>query len=219
MTCKFTALCALLSLLLVIGPACASPQKKPGPDSIIVGTGDSVVVSPPGTTIKVLSLQTKKGARFEVADPGGKRIVPLTIGQQYAMGDYILKLIDVVKLSQFSVVYAPPVASARTLITSHGWHQSSAPKVWKDAVPKPLGGPAWSNYERASAALGFDLAMAAGQPIEMRRYTVDEKTRTGQAVYAYMAIFKGRIVGTWMSSEAPVAPGIVPLDSKAALKW
>lgn len=204
----------LLAIMVLALPASARPDARPG-TSVYIENGGSVRVDPPGLTVKVEEQVAGKNAKLHLTTSTGSRVVALAVGGDELVGDYAVHLQAVAKLCQFVVWYRPPASAARTLMASYGWHPLAVdPQHIKLDVPKGLGGPAFTHYETASEQLGMSLADAQGLTVDLQRFTMQEKTKEGQSIYAFLAVKNQRIIGAWVSSDAPVAPGIVPLNGK-----
>lgn len=110
--------------------------------------------------------------------------------------------------------------SALALIQQYGWSVDGKPTVTAMEVPDSLTGLPFTHYQSASEGIGLDLTPARGKRISLQRYTLTRRTKSGDRLFAHVALLEGRIVGAWLSTDAPVAPGISPLsDRKMGANW
>jgi hypothetical protein len=109
---------------------------------------------------------------------------------------------------------------AVALIQKYGWSVEGQPTVTVMDVPESLTGLPFTHYQSASESIGFDLTPAQGMRLSLQRYTLTKRTKSGAHLFAHVALLEGRIVGAWLSTDAPVAPGISPLsDRKMGSNW
>ncbi len=106
------------------------------------------------------------------------------------------------------------------LVRKYGWEIVGKPTVIHMDVPENLNGLPFHHYQSASKAIGLDLTPAQGKKIALTTYTLTRKTKSGANLYAHVAMLNKKIVGAWLSTDAPVAPGIQPLsDKKMGSNW
>lgn len=101
----------------------------------------------------------------------------------------------------------------RKLLSHYGW--VCGPEAVEMSLPLPDSfedGPE-AAYQRASKAIGYDLSAAKGQEITLIRYTLTRRSEvTKSRLYGHVAFYKTGIIGAWLSTDGPIAPGVVPLD-------
>lgn len=108
---------------------------------------------------------------------------------------------------------APDLAAGRKLLSHYGWTTESGTVEMAFPVSDSLNGSPEAFYQEASKKIGLDLSSARGQEVTLVRYTMSRRSKeTHSAIYAHIAFFKGKIIGAWLSTDGPIAPGIVPLD-------
>ena len=67
----------------------------------------------------------------------------------------------------------------------------------------------------ASRGIGLDLTPVAGKEVRLVRYTLSRRSHGSNAHLFGHVVFRGStIVGAWLSTDAPIAPGIVALDQE-----
>ena len=109
----------------------------------------------------------------------------------------------------------PAVAYLRKL----GWVPEPGPRESAIDVPANLTSPPFVHYQSASKAAGLDLEPLAGKTVAMNRYELG-KTSKGSALFAFVLVSEGRVVGAWLATDAPVAPGIMRVDTpREKIKW
>lgn len=108
---------------------------------------------------------------------------------------------------------APDLAAGRKLLSHYGWTCESGTVEMAFSVSDSLNGNPETFYQSASKKIGLDLSPARGQDVTLVRYTLSRRSKESHsAIFAHLAFFKGKIVGAWLSTDAPIAPGIAPLD-------
>lgn len=74
-------------------------------------------------------------------------------------------------------------------------------------------------YRRASSQIGLDMKVTGTQTLRVRKFLLKERGQVDKSeVYAHLAVSQGRVFGAWLSTNAPIAPGIFSLDDKSFLK-
>jgi hypothetical protein len=110
---------------------------------------------------------------------------------------------------------APDLAAGRKLLSHYGWTCESSTVEMAYTVSENLAGMPEVFYQTASQEIGLDLRPAAGKEVTIVRYTLSRRsTETNSQIYAHVAFYKSQIIGAWLSTDAPIAPGIVSLDSR-----
>ena len=108
---------------------------------------------------------------------------------------------------------APMVEDGRKLLAHYGWVSGTETVEMSFPVPESLLDGPEAAYQQASQAIGYDLTPAQGQEITLIRYALTRRSEvTRSRIYAHVAFFKSRIIGAWLSTDGPIAPGIVPLS-------
>lgn len=109
---------------------------------------------------------------------------------------------------------APDLAAGRKLLSHYGWTCESNTVEMAFPVSESLTGMPETFYQSASKKIGLDLTPAAGKEVSLVRYTLSKRSKeTNSQIFAHVAFFKGKIIGAWLSTDGPIAPGIVPLDA------
>lgn len=105
------------------------------------------------------------------------------------------------------------VESGRKLLSHYGWVCGKETVEMAFPLPVSLDDGPEAAYQRASRAIGYDLSPAQGREITLIRYTLTRRSEvTRSLLYAHVAFYKNRVIGAWLSTDGPIAPGIVPLD-------
>lgn len=107
---------------------------------------------------------------------------------------------------------------AQALLDKYSWKAAGKPEVSQEVVPSSLAGIPWLHYQNASKAIGLDLTPACGQKVTMRHYTLTQKTAHGDHLFVHVALLSDKVVGAWLTTDGPVAPGIVPLSDKSLFR-
>lgn len=109
---------------------------------------------------------------------------------------------------------APDLAAGRKLLAHYGWTCETSTVEMVFPLPESLTGMPEVFYQSACKQIGLDLTPAAGKETTLVRYTLSRRSKSSNSViYAHVAFYKGEIIGAWLSTDAPIAPGIAPLDS------
>jgi len=86
--------------------------------------------------------------------------------------------------------------------------------------PETLTGLPFTHYQSASSSAGFDLSPYKKKTLALLSFKLNEKTKRGSALFAHLVFDKEKVVGAWMTTDAPVAPGIVSIKTKPSdLSW
>lgn len=102
---------------------------------------------------------------------------------------------------------------ASRLLQEHGWAVAGEANEVEILIPKDLSGLPFFHYQMASNKIGLNLSVAAGREVDIRRYTLTERSpKSGYRLFAHVAFLDGRIIGAWLATEAPIAPGLAALD-------
>lgn len=110
---------------------------------------------------------------------------------------------------------APDLAAGRKLLAHYGWVCETSTVEMALALSPDLSSNPEVFYQQASEAVGLDLRPLAGQEITVVRYQLSRRTAVSQVpIYAHVAFHKKGIVGAWLSTAAPIAPGIAPIDER-----
>lgn len=110
---------------------------------------------------------------------------------------------------------ASQLSAGRKLLAHYGWICESSTVEMVYPVPPTLTGQPECFYQSASLEIGLDLTSAAGKEVSLVRYTLSKRSaETNSQIFAHVAFFKGGIVGAWLSTDAPIAPGIASLDNR-----
>lgn len=197
----------LLFLVLLAGAACAD-----------IPWGQGVVLSAGQTRDAITVVDTGKDhATVKI----GEHTRAIRLGQSEYLGEYRVGLESLTEgRALLKWARAPRFSDAETLLKPYDWVPQGEATLIQFEVPRELGGPAFTHYQHASQALGLDLRQVAGQTIELRKQPLTARTaRNNSQIYAFLAVADGRLVGAWLASDAPIAPGIAPLTSRQPLKW
>lgn len=124
------------------------------------------------------------------------------------------KLILILMLTMLATpAGASDLAAGRKLLARYGWTCQSSTVEMSLSLSQSLAGNPESHYQSASQAIGLDLRGAAGQEVTLIRYSLSQRSQeSNSALYAHVAFHKGHIIGAWLSTDAPIAPGIASLD-------
>lgn len=114
---------------------------------------------------------------------------------------------------------APRFVSPAAVLKPYDWAPQGEATAIPYEVPTAMTGPGSTHYQTASQALGLDMRQVAGRTISLKKQLLTAKTGSGYAIYAYLAVADGRLFGAWIASDAPIAPGISPLNSRQPLRW
>ncbi len=179
--------------------------------------GEGVVLTP-GKSEKGLTVVSTGEDSVTVKADGVAQT--LKVGASAYLGDYRVGL-DTLREGRALLKWAraPRFESAAATLKPYGWEPRGEASIIPFEVPKELGGPAFTHYQSASQALELDLRQVAGRTIELKKQSLSVKTGSGYPMYAFLAVADGRLVGAWIASDAPIAPGISPLNSRQPLKW
>lgn len=108
---------------------------------------------------------------------------------------------------------ADELAAGRKLLSRYGWTSESGTVEMTYTVADTLVGQPEGLYQAASQKIGLDLSVAAGREVKIVRYTLSRRsTETHSALFAQVAFYRSKIIGAWLSTDAPIAPGISSLD-------
>ena len=103
----------------------------------------------------------------------------------------------------------------RALLGKWNWDIESETGSEPYEVPKKLVGIPELHYQKASLDAGLDLSPFCGQKVQLRSFLLKERgAEEGYKIFAHIAVKDGRAVGAWLSTDAPVAPGIASLKFK-----
>ena len=98
------------------------------------------------------------------------------------------------------------------VLKKYGHQLEGQARVQPLEVPSPLGGPAFTHYQSCSQQVGLSLEPYQGKKIELLKCTLQKRSRQGYKLFAWLAYQNDRLVGAWLSTEAPIAPGLGSLD-------
>ncbi len=103
--------------------------------------------------------------------------------------------------------------AATKLLTQHGWKvEKEEPSSTLD-VPDNFKGLPWFHYQQASRDAGCDLTPVAGKKVSFRSFLLQERgAQEGSKIWAAVVMDKEKVVGVWLHTDAPVAPGIFSLN-------
>ena len=108
-------------------------------------------------------------------------------------------------------------------LKKYGWDVEGKARQQTIDIAAQLSGPAFSNYQSCCKAVGLNL-----EPFRGRRslpfYVCTLTQRTGveknYKIVAYLVVDKEQVVGAWLGTDAPVAPGLFNLNDKDfGKKW
>ena len=104
----------------------------------------------------------------------------------------------------------------KALLAKWNWELKSERQVEERyEIPKKLVGIPDLHYQKASLDAGLDLSPFRGQTVQLRSFLLKERgAEYGAKIFAHIAVKDGRAIGAWLSTDAPVAPGIASLKSK-----
>lgn len=112
--------------------------------------------------------------------------------------------------------WAGPVdelAAGRKLLSRYGWTSESGTVEMAYTVADSLTGQPEALYQAASQKIGLDLGAGAGREVKIVRYTLSRRSAESRSsIFAQVAFYRSKIIGAWLSTDAPVAPGIAALD-------
>ncbi len=108
---------------------------------------------------------------------------------------------------------ADELAAGRKLLSRYGWTSESGTVEMAYTVGESLMGQPESLYQAASQKVGLDLSVAVGREVKIVRYTLSRRSsETHSAIFAQVAFYRSKIIGAWLSTDAPIAPGVAALD-------
>ena len=85
--------------------------------------------------------------------------------------------------------------------------------------PAGLNSPPYVHYKLASETIGLDLNNCKNLTLALLTFTLKGKTGDGSRYFAHIVFNeKNEIAGAWLSTNAPVAPGINAITRKLNLK-
>ncbi|MCA9781319.1 MAG: DUF4830 domain-containing protein [Candidatus Eremiobacteraeota bacterium] len=103
----------------------------------------------------------------------------------------------------------------KALLDKWGWKVEAETGSGPLEIPKKLTGLPFYHYQAASREAGLDLSPFGGQEAKLRTFLLTERgAEYGAKIFAHIAVKDGRVIGAWLSTDAPVAPGIASLKSK-----
>lgn len=103
----------------------------------------------------------------------------------------------------------------KALLAKWNWEIESETGSGPYEIPKKLVGIPDLHYQKASLDAGLDLSPFRGQTVQLRSFLLKERgAEYGAKIFAHIAVKDGRAIGAWLSTDAPVAPGIASLKSK-----
>ena len=194
-------------VLACTGVALAEPQ------SLLLNVGQEAALKGTSAQVKLLAFKGKKA----VVKVGGKER-SLEPGEWSPVGQHLfwIESLDVGRKVPViaKCALAPAQDQAKAWLASYGWHVTGPSTSHSDTVPRDLSGLPWTHYRLASESAGMALELGGGRKIELLRFPLREKDTSGGAAYAHLATLRGRIIGAWLSSDSPRAPGIYPVNSK-----
>lgn len=85
-------------------------------------------------------------------------------------------------------------------------------------IPDKLSSPPFVHYQLASQSVDLDLTPFTGKTLILLTYTLKGKAANGSKFFAHLVLNAESIVGAWLSTNAPVAPGITSVTRKLDLK-
>lgn len=101
---------------------------------------------------------------------------------------------------------------ALSLLNQHGWKVDKDEGSTKFTFSKTLQGNPELFYQRASQDIGLDLRAAQGKELSIRKFLLTARgPETGAHFWAAIAVYQGKVIGAWLFSDAPIAPGIASL--------
>lgn len=184
----------------------------------LIPWGQSAVLSAGMTSAPVTVVST---AKDRITVKVGDLTKDLRLGESEYLGEYRVGLESITEgRALLKWTRAPRFESAAALLKPYDWEPEGEATLLKFEIPKEFNGIPFLHYQHASEAIGLDLRQAAGKTLELRKQPLTARTaRSDSRIYAYLAVDEGRLVGAWLASDAPVAPGIAPLNSRVPLKW
>tara|TARA_Y100000815_G_C13089130_1_gene404974 strand:- start:206 stop:604 length:399 start_codon:yes stop_codon:yes gene_type:complete len=103
----------------------------------------------------------------------------------------------------------------KALLAKWDWDVESETGSAPYEVPMKLIGIPDLHYQKASMDAGLDLSPFCGQKVQLRSFLLKERgAEHGAKIFAHVAVKDGRAIGAWLSTDAPIAPGIASLKSK-----
>ena len=107
--------------------------------------------------------------------------------------------------------------SPAPFLAKYGWDMVGKPELRKLDIPKEIRGPAFTNYQSRCEAIGMTLEPFKGRQA-MPLYVCTLAQRTGKnknwKIFAYLLVDKNQVVGAWLGTDAPIAPGLASLKDK-----
>lgn len=92
------------------------------------------------------------------------------------------------------------------------------PKESEMKIPDKLSSPPFVHYQLASQSIDLDLNPFTGKTLKFLTYTLKGKATDGSKFFVHLVVNDESIVGAWLSTNAPVAPGITSVKRKLDLK-
>lgn len=112
-----------------------------------------------------------------------------------------------------AISWAQPPSLAKVL-QKFGHELEGQPSSQIFTVAHKFSGPADHLYNRCSQRVGLDLYPYRGQTGQLWKCNLKRRSRDGFLIYAMLLYRQNQLIGAWMCSDAPIAPGIASLGDQ-----
>ncbi|GEM_PF-3292082 len=242
-----TFLLSVCVMFLFVCVSCASGKEAKVGEEFTLKSKESVSIKETGIDITLDEigrewLANGKGesvyCRVTVKNKSGATKSTMGFGRPVFIGEYAVQLVranpfgngdatfvvkekkDVQIADNKQEENSPQNKTATAFLSKYNLTIESQYKESTITFPKTLTGLPYTHYQSASSAAGFDLSPYKEKTLVLQTYKLKEKTKRGSNLFAHLVFDKGKVVGVWMSTDAPVAPGIVSIKTKPSdLSW
>lgn len=200
--------------------------------------------TPFGIELKRTGIRTREGTgdhepfcELAVNTNGVERRVAMTPGETTTMSGFVIEIRTVTPdpIGTVELTVKPEIAStpqtpddqtdspetkrAVDYLESNGWKTPTHLAADPMEIPDKLTNPPWVHYAAASEDVGLHLEDYAGKKVTLEKFLIG-KTKKGDDVFAFVAVEGDQVAGAWISTTAPVAPGIAPINTRLEkLNW
>jgi hypothetical protein len=105
-------------------------------------------------------------------------------------------------------------AQPTKVLKKYGHTLDGKPVAQAFTVAQAFNGPADYHYQQCSLKVGLDMKPYRGQKATLWKCRLKRKSRDGYPIYAVLVYQGEKLIGAWMCTDAPIAPGLVPISSQ-----